>query len=78
VTVIVRRPHAYAFLIEKFRADRETVDGSVTGLRIDGRDLPLPGLYVLDAAGEVVRFAGLAPGGRDAVLALLRGEQAAR
>ena len=73
--VIVRRPHAYQFLVERFAGEsyaEDDVKGSEAGLVIRGKELPIPGLYVLDADGKVLGHAGLLQAdARAAVLALL-------
>ena len=75
VSVIVRRPHAYQFLVERFAGESPTEDevsGSEAGMLIRRQELPIPGLYVLDADGEVLGQAGLLQeGARDGVLELL-------
>jgi hypothetical protein len=72
VTVIIRRPHAYRFLVEQFAEGvaRDEIDGSEAGLRIRGEDFVIPGFYVLDARGKLLGKSGL--GSADAVLECLR------
>lgn len=74
--VIIRRPHAYDFLMERF-ADRVSsstdVQGSDAGLMVGELELPIPGFYLLDPQGKVLGKAGLTqPGARADILALLR------
>ena len=75
VPVIVRRPHAYAFLVERFAGESYAegdVRGSEAGLVIREKELPIPGLYVLDAEGTVLGHAALLQDdARAAVLELL-------
>ena len=75
MSVIVRRPHAYRFLVEHFASGspaEEDVRGSEAGMVIREKELPIPGLYVLAADGEVLGHAGLLQqDARSAVLELL-------
>ena len=53
VRVIVRRPHAYFFLKEKFDTGGSLM-GTMTGVTFgDGTVVPLPGIYVLNTEGVV-------------------------
>ena len=73
VSVIIRRPHAYDFLLQEFNdcvEGAEEVRGGDSGLQIGELELPIPGFYVLDADGKVLGKAGLAS--VENVLALLR------
>lgn len=73
VPVIIRRPHAYDFLMQEFtdRVDgSEEVRGSNAGLQVGELELPIPGFYVLDPDGEVLGMCGL--GSLEETLALLR------
>jgi hypothetical protein len=76
VPVIIRRPHAYDFLMQAF-AERvtggEDVRGSNSGLQVGELELPIPGFYVLDADGKVLAKTGL--GSAEDVLAVLRAHQ---
>ena len=71
--VIIRRPHAYEFLVQSHEdriRDASDVHGSETGLEIGGLELPIPGFYVLDPEGKVLARTGLAS--VEDVLAVLR------
>jgi hypothetical protein len=71
VPVIIRRPHAYDFLMQAFAdqvADGD-VRGSNAGLQVGALELPIPGFYVLDAGGKVRGKCGF--GSVEDVLALL-------
>ena len=74
--VIIRRPHAYDFLLEHF-ADcakkPEDVRGGENGLVVGELSLPIPGIYILDAQGKVLgQTALLSPDAHGELLALLR------
>lgn len=72
VPVIIRRPHAYDFLMQEFADqvdDPEEVRGSNAGLQVGELELPIPGFYVLDPGGRVLGKCGLQS--VDDVLALL-------
>ena len=73
VPVIIRRPHAYDFLMQEY-ADQvdasEEARGTEAGIQVGELVLPIPGFYVLDASGTVRAKAGLAS--VEDVLALLR------
>lgn len=73
VPVIIRRPHAYHFLMQSFAdqvEDPESVRGSEAGIVAGDLVLPLPGFYVLDSAGKVLGKSGF--DSVEDVLALLR------
>lgn len=57
VPVIIRRPHAYDFLIERF-SDRagagDEVSGSEAGIQVGALQLPIPGFYALDGEGKIL------------------------
>ncbi len=73
VTLIIRRPHAYQFLIERFADPSEEVSGSEAGLAIGPEALPIPGIYLLAADGTVLGKLGIqGPEDRDELLLLLR------
>jgi hypothetical protein len=60
--VIIRRPHAYDFLMQAYAdrvEDRGKVRGSEAGVEVGDLVLPLPGFYVLDAGGKVLGKCGL-------------------
>lgn len=72
VPVIIRRPHAYDFLMRTFAdqvAEPGAVRGSVAGIQVGDLELPIPGFYVLDAGGKVLGKCGL--GSAEEVLGLL-------
>lgn len=73
VRVLVRRPHAYFFLGEYLAPDGSGMSGAVDGVTLDGgRRLPIPGVYVLDAAGEPLASVSLlAAEGRERLLEAL-------
>lgn len=73
VPVIIRRPHAYDFLMQEFgdQVDgSEEVRGTDAGIQVGDLTLPIPGFYVLDPRGEVLGKCGL--GSVEDVLALFR------
>ena len=72
VPVIIRRPHAYDFLMQAFEDQSDgtaEVRGAESGLEIGELELPIPGFYVLDAQGKIRARTGL--GSVDDVLAVL-------
>jgi hypothetical protein len=60
--VIIRRPHAYDFLMQAYAdqvEDPEQARGSEAGIEVGDLVLPLPGFYVLDPGGKVIGKCGL-------------------
>ena len=54
VRVIIRRPHAYFFINDRFEDRGGIESASPAGCTLaDGSTAPLPGVYVLDADGNV-------------------------
>jgi len=73
VPVIIRRPHAYDFLMQEFAdqvEDPAAARASPGGIQVGALELPIPGFYVLDSGGKVLGKCGL--GSLEDVLSLLR------
>jgi len=71
--VIIRRPHAYDFLMQEFAdqvEDPEAARSTPAGIQVGDLELPIPGFYVLDAGGKVLGKCGLSS--VEDVLSLLR------
>ena len=69
--VIIRRPHAYFFLDAQFEDQGGVVTGTPQGCVLgDGTPVPIPGVYVLSADGDVEASVALA--GKDARKELLK------
>lgn len=61
VRVIIRRPHAYFFLGEQFKDQGGVASGTPQGCVLgDGTPVPIPGVYVLSADGDVEGHVALA------------------
>jgi len=53
VRVLIRRPHAYFFLNDLFEDQGGVKSATPEGCTLaDGTNVPLPGIYVLDADGD--------------------------
>ena len=72
--MIVRRPHAYFFLKDKFET-QGTLQGTTIGVTFgDGTTAPLPGIYLMNAEGVVETTVAIASGNakKDLLKALRR------
>ena len=60
--MIVRRPHAYFFLKDKFET-QGSLQGTTTGVTFgDGTVAPLPGIYLMNTEGVVENQVAIASG----------------